>query len=737
MSEQNNRDQRGSEGNNSTGSSSSNRPPTNDRNAPKRFEDRKPSFGGRPARDGERKSFGDRGASSERKPYSKDRKPSFGDRPARDGERKTYGDRPARDGERKPFGDRGDRKPSFGDRPTRGGDDRRPARDNDRKPSFGDRGDRKPSFGDRAARGSDDRRPPRDGERKTFGDRPARDGERKPFGDRGDRKPSFGDRPARDNDRKPSFGDRGDRKPSFGDRAARGSDDRRPPRDGERKSFGDRPARDNDRKPSFGDRKPSFGDRSDRKPSFGDRPARDGERKSFGDRPARDNDRKPSFGDRGDRKPSFGDRPARDGERKSFGDRGDRKPSFGDRPARGGDDRRPPRDGERKSFGDRGDRKPSFGDRPARGGDDRRPPRDNDRKPSFSKDRPARGEDAPVVERKHNARDLRSANRPDRERSPEIDEDVTGQELDKVTRAQLRVLEEVSGEWVSKHLVMAGRLIDDEPELAFQHALAASRRGGRMAAVREAVALTAYASENFGEALREFRTYRRISGSNAYLAMMADCERGLGRPDRALDIARSDEAKELDTAGQVDMAIVASGARMDMEQYDAAVTALEIPQLDKNRAFSFSPRLFRAYADALELADRNAEAEQWRDRALLAEKALGVGEFAEPDIFDLVGDDEEKPERQRRGREDRDEQSGAERSETPFAAPVETTSVENEMELTDDIESLPSDEQEGVIGVLETEEEDDDNTAEQHDDGNDNDEFSADAAAEDADQDRV
>ncbi|MDK1360852.1 hypothetical protein QNO00_11320 [Arthrobacter sp. zg-Y1219] len=284
---------------------------------------------------------------------------------------------------------------------------------------------------------------------------------------------------------------------------------------------------------------------------------------------------------------------------------------------------------------------------------------------------------------------------------------------------------------------MAGRLIDINPELAFQHALAASRRGGRMAAVREAVALTAYASENFAEALREFRTYRRISGSNDYLAMMADCERGLGRPDRALDISRSDEAKELDAAGQVDMAIVTSGARMDMEQFDAAVTALEIPQLDKNRAFSFSPRLFRAYADALEAAGRNEEAAQWNDRALLAEKALGVGEFAEPDIFDLGDDDDEKPERPRRGREDRDDRPVAERSETPFAAPVEKAVADDELELSDDIDTLPSDEQEGVIGVLETEEDDNDTAAAQHDDGNDNAEFSADAPAGDADEERA
>jgi tetratricopeptide (TPR) repeat protein len=239
------------------------------------------------------------------------------------------------------------------------------------------------------------------------------------------------------------------------------------------------------------------------------------------------------------------------------------------------------------------------------------------------------------------AADLRSANRPERPRSPEIDEDVTGSELDRATRAQLKTLESRSAEWVAKHLVMAGRLLDEEPELAFQHALAASRRGGRMAAVREAVGVTAYAAGHYGEALREFRTFRRISGSNEHLPIMADCERGLGRPDRALDMVRSEDAAELDTAGQVELAMVASGARADLEEYEAAVTALEIPQLDRNRAFSFSPRLFRAYADALERVGRADEAGQWRRQALVAEKALGVGAFEEPEIIDLVGDDEE------------------------------------------------------------------------------------------------
>jgi tetratricopeptide (TPR) repeat protein len=160
--------------------------------------------------------------------------------------------------------------------------------------------------------------------------------------------------------------------------------------------------------------------------------------------------------------------------------------------------------------------------------------------------------------------------------------------------------------------------------------------------VREAVGLTAYAAGHYGEALREFRTYRRISGSNVHLPVMADCERGLGRPDRALDVARSEEAQDLDAPGKVELAIVAAGARTDLGQLDAAVAELEIPQLDMNRAFSYSPRLFRAYANALSAVGRNDEADKWNRQAVVAENALGQGVDEEPDIIDLGWDEEEE-----------------------------------------------------------------------------------------------
>jgi hypothetical protein len=219
---------------------------------------------------------------------------------------------------------------------------------------------------------------------------------------------------------------------------------------------------------------------------------------------------------------------------------------------------------------------------------------------------------------------------------------------------------------------MAGRLLDEDAELAFQHALAASRRGGRLAAVREAVGLTAYAAGHYGEALREFRTYRRISGSNEHLPVMADCERGLGRPDRALDIARSEDVQTLDTAGKVEMAIVTSGARADLGETEAAVAALEIPQLDMNRAFSFSPRLFRAYADALLAVGRTAEAETWQGQAAAAESALGIGEDADPFIFDLAEEDEEETKPKKRSTTMFNEDGEA---ITPVAAPVAKRTV--------------------------------------------------------------
>ena len=228
--------------------------------------------------------------------------------------------------------------------------------------------------------------------------------------------------------------------------------------------------------------------------------------------------------------------------------------------------------------------------------------------------------------------------RPAKPKAPEIDDDITGRELDGATFRQLRALEPRNAETVAKHLAMAGRYLDIDPEFALEHAVAASRSAGRIAAVREAVGVAAYVAEDFELALRELRTHRRISGSVDHLALLVDCERALGRLPKAQEMIAEFKKEELPANVRVELAIVESGILSDQGKKSEAVVALQIPQLNPKRAFEYSPRLFSAYSDALANAGRNQEAERWARLAFMAEAALGQGNFAEPEIFDMFGE---------------------------------------------------------------------------------------------------
>ena len=223
----------------------------------------------------------------------------------------------------------------------------------------------------------------------------------------------------------------------------------------------------------------------------------------------------------------------------------------------------------------------------------------------------------------------------DQGRSPDIDEDVTGKELDRATFKQVQGLGEKQAGWVSKHLVMAGRLMVEDPAEAFQHALAASRRGGRLACVREAVALTAYMAGEYHEALREFRTYRRITGDDTHVAAQLDCERALGRSEKAVQLATEIDMEKLEREARVELVMVLSGVHEDLGDLERARTVLEIPELDRRRGYPFSPRLFQRYADVLAALGQVTESRQWKHYVRVAEKALGMGSFADPDIVDI------------------------------------------------------------------------------------------------------
>jgi hypothetical protein len=152
--------------------------------------------------------------------------------------------------------------------------------------------------------------------------------------------------------------------------------------------------------------------------------------------------------------------------------------------------------------------------------------------------------------------------------------------------------------------------------------LSASRRAGRIAVVRETLAITAYATGDFALALRELRTYRRISGRDDQIALMVDSERGVGRADRALEVGRAVDRSTLETPVRVELAIAMSGARLDLGEPERALQELDIPELDPDRAFEWSPALFAARAAVLEELGRTDEAAQWQRRAVVAAEAI-------------------------------------------------------------------------------------------------------------------
>lgn len=182
---------------------------------------------------------------------------------------------------------------------------------------------------------------------------------------------------------------------------------------------------------------------------------------------------------------------------------------------------------------------------------------------------------------------------------PAIPDDVTGFELDRSVKNQLRTLSKENAVGVGQHLVMVAAFLDTDIEAAQAHAETAVRRAGRVPAAREALGLVHYRKGEWAKALSEFRTARRLSGSSHMLPFMVDAERGLGRHERALDLAASPEAASLTQDERIELAIVVSGIRRDLGQYEAAVVGLQLPQLNAGSRQPWAARLFYAYAEAL------------------------------------------------------------------------------------------------------------------------------------------
>jgi tetratricopeptide (TPR) repeat protein len=243
---------------------------------------------------------------------------------------------------------------------------------------------------------------------------------------------------------------------------------------------------------------------------------------------------------------------------------------------------------------------------------------------------------------------------------------------------------------VARHLVAAGQIIDEDPDLAMQHAVAARRIASRIAVVREAVGLAAYAAGDWATAIAELRTYHRMTGKQTHLAEIADCERALGRPERAIDLYRGADRDALDKAGAIELLIVAAGARGDLGQHDAAVAMLQVRELTADEDAEWAARLRYAYADALLAAGRRDEAREWFSRAAAAdpEDLTDAAErLLELDGVTLEDDDDEDEDDEATAGDDATAEAGDERDEAQFQGDAFVDEDGPEADLDEDVDA--------------------------------------------------
>ena len=333
----------------------------------------------------------------------------------------------------------------------------------------------------------------------------------------------------------------------------------------------------------------------------------------------------------------------RDGERRNFrhdGDRRDFRRDDGER--RGGrnfhkdgdrrDFRRDDRRGERRDGERRDGERRNFRRDDRRGGDRRDFRRDNQRR-DFHKDRDQRpeGEERREFTREEKM-EYREAKRGEylskprrnsdgtmsfpsqnpythrRPGEPKMPKGIEWSMLSTDDRERLRGLSKEHAENIGLHILAAYTLEERDPELALEHAKWVAHQASRIDFARETLAFVAYRQGDYKLALREFRTAFRMNGFLDYLPFIADCERGMGEPKKAIETAMSDDAKYLRGESKAEMFLVYAGALGDLELWDKAIEIVHTLGRSKGLAGEYRMRAVQAEQYFLEQAGRSDEA---------------------------------------------------------------------------------------------------------------------------------
>ena len=346
-------------------------------------------------------------------------------------------------------------------------------------------------------------------------------------------------------------------------------------RDGERSGFRHDDRRDGERRNFRHD-----GDRRDFRRDDGERRGgrnfhKDGDRRDF-----RRDDR------RGERR----DGERRDGERRNF-HRDDR---------RDGDRRDFRRDNQRRDFHKDRDQRPEGEERREFTREEKMEYREAKRGEYLSK--PRRNSDGTMSFPSQNPYTHR------RPGEPKMPKGIEWSMLSTDDRERLRGLSKEHAENIGLHILAAYTLEERDPELALEHAKWVAHQASRIDFARETLAFVAYRQGDYKLALREFRTAFRMNGFLDYLPFIADCERGMGEPKKAIETAMSDDAKYLRGESKAEMFLVYAGALGDLELWNKAIEIVHTLGRSKGLAGEYRMRAVQAEQYFLEQAGRSDEA---------------------------------------------------------------------------------------------------------------------------------
>ncbi|KAA8815876.1 hypothetical protein EMB92_07955 [Bifidobacterium callitrichos] len=195
-----------------------------------------------------------------------------------------------------------------------------------------------------------------------------------------------------------------------------------------------------------------------------------------------------------------------------------------------------------------------------------------------------------------------------RPNEPKMPKGLVWAMLSKDERERLRGLSKEHAENIGLHILAAYTLIEDDPQAALEHAQWAAKQASRIDFARETLAFIAYRKGDYKLALREFRTAYRMNGFTDYLPFIADCERGLGNPKKAIEIVSSDDAKTLRGESKAEMFLVYAGALADLKLWDKAIEIVHTLGRSKGLPGAYRMRALQAEQLFLEEAGRNDEA---------------------------------------------------------------------------------------------------------------------------------